>query len=527
MVTSPSTLLLQQPGLCHTSGTRAVLHDATNTSLPRLGKRSIGYIQSYSTKRVAFPTSSARLHESNSRCRKFSASPPRFPVAYKAPPTVSISFSAACSQNRGFAEEFELPDVRNVVPFPCSPLDGDEDIEMTDGTLCPRPSPVPCLSPSLSSQPPVRRKRRSACSSTVPSSRRDKSSKDPKDGSVRKRARKSKRHGVDMRWLSMIHRSILQGLCEPEPTVPSCSTSTFDGSGNKQHRRTRHNTFEAQDRLLAERIWQRLLDGGSHSVAMTGDHEGRTAAPLPSRLTLLSSPPTPISSVLMPSPILSSPAPVVECRTESENMSVTVSSSNEVTVFEFPRPPCPAGKVLYCPKPSAPIAVPPLRNPHDDVQTSDWPSSPSVHKPPPSSPEITPTLLSSKFRRSPSPPSLPSTPPPSRCTTPTPQIPTTLTMPQLVASLTLAHRERSGLRSRGRSLKSSSNCSNRNMGKDAYCTREPASKDSGVCVEDRHQERIAIPRARESQAPLQCADRRSSPLCRVAYAENLQLSCSW
>ena len=40
--------------------------------------------------------------------------------------------------------------------------------------------------------------------------------------------------------------------------------------------------FEAQDWLLAKRTWWKLLDGGCHSVAMTGGHEGRTAAPLPS-----------------------------------------------------------------------------------------------------------------------------------------------------------------------------------------------------------------------------------------------------
>ena len=363
MVMPPSALLVQQPGPCHTSAQTA-LHDSMNTSLcPR--KRSIGCIESHSTKQVTFPTSSARLHESNSQCCKFSASAPHFPVAYKALPTVSILFSTVCSQNQGFgfgAKEPELPDVHSFVLFLCSPLNGDEDFEMTDGTLCLHPSPdlsIPCLSPSPSLQPPVRRKRRSGCSSGVPLSRRDRSSKDPKDGSVRKRARKSKQHGGDMWWLGVIHRSIFQGLCKPKPTVSLCPISTFDSSGNRQYQQTRHNTFEAQDQLLAERIWQKLLDGGCHSVAMTGGHEGKMAAPLPSRLTLLSPPPTPILGVLMPSSILSSPAATM-CRTDSENMLVTVSSSNEVTVFKFPQPPSPAGKVLFHPKPSTPITVPSL-----------------------------------------------------------------------------------------------------------------------------------------------------------------------
>ena len=498
VVTPLPALLPQQLGLCHTSS-RAALHDSTNTSV-RSGKRSIGHVQPCSTKRVTFPTSFARLHESNPRCRKFSASPPRFPVAYKALPTVSISFSAACSQNRGFgfeATELELPDVCNVVPFPCSPSDDDEDVEMSDGTLCARPP---------SSQPPARRKRRSACSysSSLGPSRRDKSSKDPKDGSARKRPRKSKRHGADTWWLGVIHRSILQGLCEPEPDVATWLTNACDD--NRHYQQARHNTFEAQDRLLAERIRQKLLDSGCHSVAMT---EGRrTAAPLPSRLTL---PPTLTPSVLMPSPILSSPAPAVQCRTEPENLSVTFSSSNEVTVFQFPRPPYPAGKVLFYPKPSTPIAIPSLQNLHDDFPLT-----------PPPSPEDRPVLLGSKFRRSPSPPLLPPTPPRSRSTTPALQTATTLTMPQLVASLTLAHRERSGLRSRGRSLKSTSKCSSKSMGDGAYSTGEPASQES-VCMEE-DKEVFVISRSRGSQTSRPCADRRS-PLCCVAYVENLQLSC--
>ena len=138
-----------------------------------------------------------------------------------------------------------------------------------------------------------------------------------------------------MWWLSVIHQSILQGLCEPKPTVSSCLISAFNSSGNRQYWQTCHNTFEVQDELLAERIWQKLLDGGCHSVMMTGGHEGRMTAPLPSQLTLLSLLPMPILSALMPLPILSSPAPAVECRTESENMSVTVSLLNEVTVFKF------------------------------------------------------------------------------------------------------------------------------------------------------------------------------------------------
>ncbi|KAL4065114.1 hypothetical protein V8B97DRAFT_1559430 [Scleroderma yunnanense] len=531
IVTPPLSLLPQKSGPCDALGTRAALHDSTNTSL-RAGKRSTGHIQPYSTKRVTFPTSSVRLHESNSRCRKLSVSPPRFPVAYKAPPTVSISFSAACSQSRGIgfeAKELELPDVCNVVPFPCSPLDGNEDVEMIDETRCPRASNglhlcSPHLTPS-SPLPSLRRKRRSACStpsSAVPPSRRDKSSNDPKDGSVRKRARKNRRHGVEMWWLGVIHRSILQGLGESEPTASSCPTSMSEcnENGNGKHQRMRSNTFEAQDRLLAGRIWQKLHDGGCLPAAMIDDREGKTATPSPSRLALSSSPPTPITLALMPSPILASPAPAIECRAEPENMSVILSSSNEVTVLEFPRPPCPAASVLHYPKPSTPISVPPLRNLLDNFHTPSWPLSPVSRRDPfvpLPSPEHTPTPLSSNFRRPPSPPLLPCKPHQSQSTTPTPQTPTTLTMPQLIASLTLAHRERGGLRSRGRSLKSSSKRSSKSTANGAYCIGKPASQEKGAFVEE-DKEGIMIACARRP------VDRRS-PLCRIAYVENSQPSC--
>ena len=229
-----------------------------------------------------------------------------------------------------------------------------------------------------------------------------------------------------------------------------------------------HNTFGAQDRLLAKRIRQKLLDSGCHSVAMPAGRK-RTIAPLPSRLTSL---PTLTPSVFIPSPILSSPAPAVECGTEPGKMSVAFSSFNKVTVFQFPRPTmsCWQGfilpKVLY-------THCNTLRKLHDDFPLA-----------PPPSPEVRPVLLGSKFRRSPSPPLLPPTPPRSPSTTPALNTPTALTMPQLVASLTLTHRERSGLRPQGRSLKSTSKCLSKSMGKDTYSTEELASQEAGTCMEE-------------------------------------------
>ena len=142
----------------------------------------------YSMKRVTFPASSA---QSNSRRRQFSVLPPPFPSLTKP----SQLFSAACSQARGFgfeAEECELPDedatsTRTVPVIAIVCRRGCRDDRFG---ICPRPSPylsIPCLSPSPSSHPSVRCKCHSAC---VPSSRWDKSNKDPKDGSVRKRAQK-------------------------------------------------------------------------------------------------------------------------------------------------------------------------------------------------------------------------------------------------------------------------------------------------------------------------------------------------
>ena len=92
----------------------------------KLASRETGD-RSYSTTRVTFPPSSARLQASSSRRCKFSTLSPCFPVDYHDPPTVSISLSAVCLQTRGFgfeAEESELP---------------DEDVENRDD-LCLRPN---------------------------------------------------------------------------------------------------------------------------------------------------------------------------------------------------------------------------------------------------------------------------------------------------------------------------------------------------------------------------------------------------
>lgn len=485
-----------QPRACalsHSSSSRVALHDSTNTS-PCLGKRSIDQVQPYSTKRVTFPTSSARLQGSPSRCYGFSGSPPRFPVARKAPPTVSISFSSASSQRweSGLdAQDLELPDVRNVVPFPCAPLDGNGDIEMLDGTCLPSAPGLPAH--SLSLPLPLRRKRRSAYSAsapTLPSNRKDRPDKDLTDGSVRKRARRTRRQTTDIFWLSVIHRSISVGLCESESTPP-CRVDTCACNDDAECRRVRRKTIEAQDRLLAGKIWQKLVDNGCHSGPTTRD-ERRIVPLLPSEAKL-------------------------ETGVDPRKPSAAASS---VIILEFPHPPSPRSNPLFFPKPSSPIAMPSTLQ----MIYDDFPMRPPTTldekdtRPYASSTEIEPTLHQTNLRRSPSPPSLQRRPLPSRSATPTSQSPTPLTMPQLVASLILSHRERSSLRTKGRSSKSNSGKSKR---EEADRIRESASQEIGASpkeLEDRHESA----RTPKSQV-LRNAGRRS-PLCQVAYVDDPELN---
>ncbi|KAI6142292.1 hypothetical protein EDD17DRAFT_254929 [Pisolithus thermaeus] len=487
-ISSTQLALLLQPravALPPSSNPRVALHDSTNTS-PCLGKRSIDQIQPYSTRQVTFPTSSARLQGSSARCYNLSGSPPRFPVAHKAPPTVSISFSSACSRRRekGLdAQDPELPDVRNVVPFPCSPLDSNGDVEMLDGTYPPSKLSTRGLSlPPLGPPPPLRRKRRSAYSvsaPTSPSNRTDGSSKDSRDGSVRKRARKTKRQAADMIWLGVMHRSISLGLCESESTSP-CHVDTCACNGNGGCRRLRRKTIEAQDRLLAGKIWQKLIDNGCHSGPMTGA-EGRTVR-------------------LPPSEVEPETGPV--CRQPP-------AAASSVAVLEFPRPPSPRSNPLFFPKPSSPIAVPSTpQTTYDCLMLSPTPLYEKDVRPCTASPKFEPTPLQMDLRRSPSPPLLQRTPSASRSATPTPQSPATLTMPQLVASLILSHRERGSLRTKS---KSSPGKSKR---EDVCHTGESASQECGGSSEElegRHE----VTRMSKSHALWNAG--RPSPLCQVAY----------
>lgn len=487
-------LLLQPRALALTpsSNSRVALHDSTNTS-PCLGKRSIDQIQPYSARRVTFPTSSTRLQGSSAHCYNLLGSPPRFSVAHKAPPTVSISFSSACSRHRekGLdAQDPELPDVRNVVPFPCSPLDSNGDVEMLDGTYPPSKLSTHGLSlPPLGPPPPLRRKRRSAYSASAPASpsnRTDRSNKDSRDGSVRKRARKTKRQATDMIWLGVMHRSISLGLCESESTS-LCHVNTCACNGNGERRRLRRKTIEAQDRLLAGKIWQKLIDNGCHSGPMV-DAEGRTVRSVPSEVE---------------------PETGLDCRQSSP-------AASSVAVLEFPRPPSPRSNPLFFPKPSSPIAVPSTpQTTYDFLMLSPTTLYEKDVRPCTPSPKFEPTPLRMDLRRSPSPPLLQRTPSTSRSATPTLQSPATLTMPQLVASLILSHRERGSLRTKGKSG------SGKSKREGACRTGESASQESGGSskeLEGRHE----VTRMSKSQALWNAG--RPSPLCQVAYVEDLELN---
>ncbi|KIJ63404.1 hypothetical protein HYDPIDRAFT_41233 [Hydnomerulius pinastri MD-312] len=484
------------------SNTRAVLADSTNT-ISRPGRRGVASAHPQILKRVACPVSSARIntapsavacltgHTLTAYSRHYHSpgTPSPFPVAYKAPPTVSVSLSAACSQNieralgaRTLDLEPDLPDVKSVVPFPCSLLHGDEDVEMLDGT---------CLSPSSGSSfsvpqvPPLPRKRRSACSS-ISSSQNTPSRKDPKDGShggtIRKRARKSRRQVADLWWLGVVHRSITCGL-EIRQSVEELHSP--DGCLSEPCH------FDALDRMLAGRIWKRLVEGGCV--------EGRA---MPSPFPRISSPTMSVPS-LGPSPVLAAPiclstSPVSSAPTPGPGLRVDTAivastSSNEVISLDFPCPACPPPSPVSPPSlapasPSSPDATP--QKPHVRFQIPLHPPHPQLH------PSMT-------LQRSPSPP--PRTAP-ALLNAQT----LTLSMPQLVASLTLAHRERSALRGRGRGWKGKvkPECQGGEKRSDSSCA-SPASQAD--CRESEGTVHTSI----GSNARLLSAPQRKSPLSHV------------
>ncbi|KIK92694.1 hypothetical protein PAXRUDRAFT_829721 [Paxillus rubicundulus Ve08.2h10] len=483
---------------------RSVLVDSTNS---RIGKSGIVFAHPKVPKRVAYLTSSACINSGSSGrgyltghaltpiYHHLPCTPSSFSVAYKAPPTVSVSLSAACSQNRQRvlstrlqSLEQDLPDVKSVVPFPCTPLDGDGDVMMLDGMYVPFPgcSPFPAQAPSAPSAAPLPRKRRSAHSS-VSSSQSNQPNRDPRDGSHagRKRAKKSRRQVADLWWLGVVHRSITSGI-EARQSMSEPDASDVRMSGP--------HGFDAMDRMLADKIWRRLIESGCV--------EGRA---VPSPLPRIS-PPTMSVPSLGASPVLAVPirkAPSLAAPSmplsESRPKANIVVSSNKIGMPDFHRP------LVSTASLSPPLTAPPVSSPtptsykpHVHFQT---PLTPPHHHPHPST----------TLQRSPS-------PPPRTALSLAQGHALTLTMPQLVASLTLAHCERSGLRSRGRGWKAKvkSECHSRVNGSAASCSLPASQAERCSVVADEACGEGRMQRSFKAHAGLmRSVPERKSPLSRV------------
>ncbi|KAF9228932.1 hypothetical protein BS17DRAFT_877442 [Gyrodon lividus] len=512
---SPSFHQSPTPTAIPCLNSRAVFADSTNTN-SRPGRCGVVFAHLKVPKRAVYLASSARtnpvssgpgystghtLRTYHSRHHHLPCTP--FPGAYKAPPTVSVSLSAACSQNRHQVLgarvqglELELPDVKSVVPFPCTSLDGDGDVEMLDGACLPFPagcSPFVAQAPPVPTAAPLPRKRRSAYSSI--SSQSNHGNKDPKDVShaetTRKRAKKSRRQIADLWWLGVVHRSIVCGI-EARHSVGEPDAS--DRWLSEPH------SFDAMDCMMAERIGHRLVESGSVE---------RRAVPSP--LPRIS-PPTISVPSLGPSPVLEVPtsrAPSLSVPSKpspdsAPKANIVVAPSNETAVPGFPRPP---GQRPPLSPPSLPSAVP-----ASPISSSPPPSHiPHIHLQMPLTPSSSHPHPSATLKRSPS-------PPPQTAPTFTHAQTLTLTMPQLVASLTLAHRDRSGLRPRGRSWKGKAKpeCRIGEKGSIDGCSLPASQADRGGADVDIRGEGM-MQRSFKTHARLFSAPERKSPLSRVAY----------
>ena len=460
---------------CLLSSSRSALVDSTNAN-SRSNVCGPGFPKSF-----VYPTSSARTGcrrsdiESStgsiptpfhSRQHHLSSTSSPFLVTYKAPPTVSISLSAACSQSipgelfcgaglQGL--EPDLPDVRNVVPFPGTPLDGDMDVEMLDGTC------IPCPDGPLPSAGQTPRKRRSAHSSV--SSSQGSLGKDAKT----KRPRKSKRQVAELWWLGVVHRSILRGI-EARQSVGELDSPDRLLSASRN--------FDAMDRVLVERIQRRLTENGCV--------EGRA---VPSPLPRISSP-----SISVPSLNLSAPS----TRTlPIDSTPLTLSSESNLKVDgtttsppHHKESPCSSLSIISS---SITSSTSTSHRRHVRFEIPQRPRQPQSHLSIP--------------RRSPSPPARTGTIPTNA---PTP----TLTMPQLVASLTLACHERSRSRLRGRT------CKPKECGKNAGGSLPSVPCQVVQCGDgDEIQDKARMHQSFTLRARLSSSPERKSPLSRVAYAE--------
>ncbi|OJA08947.1 hypothetical protein AZE42_07504 [Rhizopogon vesiculosus] len=189
----------------------------------------------------------------------------------KAPPTLCLSATCASSSlsQALLPSPADLPDVRNVIPFP-SAFPADDvtsitDIVMLDGTVGgvdPLSFPPAAFSPYNDTTSPCSaqirlRKRRSQAIATLSQPkgpRREKKAKSKEDNTsaspdavTRKRSRKSWRQVADLQFLATVHRSIVARLYDS-------SACGIDGDPVDAQ------TLEGQDVLLARKIQKRLVD---------------------------------------------------------------------------------------------------------------------------------------------------------------------------------------------------------------------------------------------------------------------------
>ncbi|KAF8437681.1 hypothetical protein L210DRAFT_3761890 [Boletus edulis BED1] len=390
------------------------------------------------------------------RHHPLSSTPSPFPVTCKAPPTVSISLSAVCSQSipgeliggpeaRGL--EPDLPDVRSVVPFPSSPLDDDMDVEMFDGTCVPRSDGA------LQSVGHAPRKRRSAHSSV--SSLPGGLGKDAKQ----KRPRKSKRQVTELWWLGVVHRSILRSI-EARQSAGELDSSTKSLSGLRD--------LGAMDHVLIGKIQKRLAENGYS--------EGSLPSPFPR----ISSPSISVPSLNLLAPsreiLATGPAPLNPKENITISRTATTSTSSEAST-----------RASYSPIPPSTSTS---HRRHVRFEIARHPRQP-------------PTIP----RRSPSPPARTGSVSTNAQTL-------TLTIPQLVATLTLAYHERSGLRLRRRTYKAT------DCGQNTGCSPPSVPCQVVQCGNaDATQDKERTHQLRTLRARLSSAPERKSLLSRVVYAE--------
>jgi len=253
----------------------------------------------------------------------------------KAPPTLCLSAACASSSlsQALLPSPADLPDIRNVIPFP-SAFPADDvtsitDIVMLDGTIDgvdPLSFPPAAFSPCNDTSSPCSaqtrlRKRRSQAIATLSQPkgpRREKKAKSKEnststspDAVTRKRSRKSWRQVADLQFLGTVHRSIVSRLYDS-------SACGIDGDPVDAQ------TLEGQDVLLARRIQKRLVDdyGCSlmlDSVPATSHHNDTFMNPSgqdfcrflhPTQLPSPNTPPPPSSPRSSPPPT-SDPTPPI------------------------------------------------------------------------------------------------------------------------------------------------------------------------------------------------------------------------